>query len=153
MGHGLLNGLPFFHCPSTQIVKNINDNVDNVKASAFNVVVAENVGNGITGGDGINDGTGTVETGMVITVTEQGVGTATTFTISASSTMDELVANINAETGGVVSANLNDDGKLVLSNNTGAAITVEDDSTSGSGFSSSSTTFNGFLKLEGLDDG
>ena len=34
------------------VVKNINDNVDNVKASGFNVVVAENVGNGVTGGDG-----------------------------------------------------------------------------------------------------
>jgi flagellin len=92
------------------------------------------------------------ESGMAITVTEQGVGTPTTFTISASSTMDELVDNINNETGGVVTANLNDDGKLVLSNSTGAAITVEDDSTSGSGFSKTATTFNGFLKLEGLDD-
>ena len=136
------------------VVKNINDNVDNVKASAFNVVVAENVGNGVTGGDGIDDSNGAngVETGMVITVTEQGVSTATAFTISASSNMDELVANINNETGGVVQANVNDDGKLVLSNETGAAITVEDDSTSGSGFSSTSTTFKGFLKLEGLDD-
>jgi flagellin len=134
------------------VVKNINDNVDNVTASGFNVVVAENVGNGVTGGDGINDGTGTVETGMVITVREQGVSTATAFTISASSSMDELVQNINNETGGVVKANVNDDGKLVLSNETGAAITVEDDSTSGSGFSSTSTTFNGFLKLDALDD-
>ncbi len=92
------------------------------------------------------------QSGMVITVTEQGVGTATTFTISASSSMEELVENINAETGGVVTANVNDDGKLVLSNSTGAAITIEDDSTSGSGFSSTATTFNGFLKLEGLDD-
>ena len=101
----------------------------------------------MTGGDGVGGGTG-----MVITVTEQGVSTATAFTISASSNMDELVANINNETGGVVQANVNDDGKLVLSNETGAAITVEDDSTSGSGFSSTATTFKGFLKLEGLDD-
>ena len=66
--------------------------------------------------------------------------------------VDELVSNINAETGGVVAANVNEDGKLVLSNSTGATITVEDDSTSGSGFSSTATTFKGFLKLEGLDD-
>ena len=91
------------------------------------------------------------ESGMVITVTEQGVATPTAFTISASSSMDELVDNINAETGGVVTADVNDDGKLVLSNNTGAAITIEDDSTSGSGFSSTATTFNGFLKLESTD--
>ena len=151
-----INGMALGAIASTDhmedVVKNINDNVDNVKASAFNVVVAENVGNGVTGGDGINDGTGTVETGMVIKVREQGVTADTTFTISASSNMDELVANINNETGGVVSANVNEDGKLVLSNTTGAAITVEDDSTSGSGFSSTAATFNGFLKLEGLDD-
>ena len=91
------------------------------------------------------------ESGMVITVTEQGVATPTSFTISASSSMDELVDNINAETGGVVTADVNDDGKLVLSNTTGAAITIEDDSTSGSGFSSTATTFNGFLKLESTD--
>ena len=150
-GDILINGQALAAIASTDhmedVVKNINDNVDNVKASAFNVVVAENVGNGVTGGDGVGGGTG-----MVITVTEQGVSTATAFTISASSNMDELVANINNETGGVVQANVNDDGKLVLSNETGAAITVEDDSTSGSGFSSTATTFKGFLKLEGLDD-
>ena len=152
-GDILINGQALAAIASTDhmedVVKNINDNVDNVKASAFNVVVAENVGNGVTGGDGLSGGGGT---GMVITVTEQGVSTATAFTISASSNMDELVANINNETGGVVQANVNDDGKLVLSNETGAAITVEDDSTSGSGFSSTATTFKGFLKLEGLDD-
>ena len=136
------------------IVKNVNDNVDNVTASAFNVVTAEKVGNGVTGGDGKDDGNGAngVETGMVITVKEQGVSANTVFTISASSNMDELVANINNETGGVVTASLNDDKKLVLSNETGAAITVEDDSTSGSGFANSATTFQGFLKLEALDD-
>ena len=101
-----INGMALGAIASTDhmedVVKNINDNVDNVKASGFNVVVAENVGNGVTGGDGINDGTGTVETGMVIKVREQGVTADTTFTISASSNMDELVANINNETGGVV---------------------------------------------------
>ena len=90
---------------------------------------------------------------MVITVTELGQSAATAFTISASSSMDELVANINAETGGVVAASVNDDGKLVLSNNTGATITVEDDSAAqGSGFTATSTAYTGFIKLES-DDG
>ena len=67
--------------------------------------------------------------------------------------MSELVANINAETGGVVAASVNDDGKLVLSNNTGATITVEDDSAAqGSGFTATSTAYTGFIKLES-DDG
>ena len=38
--------------------------------------------------------------------------------------MEELVANINNESGGVVQASMNDDGKLVLSNDTGATIQV-----------------------------
>ena len=47
--------------------------------------------------------------------------------------MEELVANINAETGGVVQASMNDDGKLVLANDTGATINVQDtDATDGS---------------------
>ena len=136
------------------LLKNINDNVDNVTATAFNVVVAATIGDGVTGGDGADDSNGAngVETGMVITVTELGQTTATAFTISASSSMDELVANINNETGGVVAASVNDNGKLVLSNNTGAAITVEDDSSSGSGFTSTATTYNGFVKLEADDN-
>ena len=129
------------------VLKNINDNVDNVTATGFNVVTAATIGDGVTGGDGVGGGTG-----MVITVTELGQSAATTFTISASSSMSELVSNINAETGGVVAASVNDDGKLVLSNNTGATITVEDDSSSGSGFTNTSTAFTGFIKLES-DDG
>ena len=63
--------------------------------------------------------------GLDIKVKELGQGNATTFKISASSSMDELVANINAETGGVVEASINDEGKLVLSSNqTGATINV-----------------------------
>ena len=104
------------------IVANINENVDNVKASAFNVVVAKNIGDGVTGGTGA--------TGLTLKTRELGASADTTFVISASSSLDELVANINAETGGVIKASLNTDGKMVLSNNTGAFISVEDDSSS-----------------------
>jgi flagellin len=129
------------------IVANINKNVDNVTATAFNVVVAKNIGDGVTGG--------TASTGLSLVTRELGATVDTTFVISASSSMDELVSNINAETGGVIAASLNEDGKLVLSNNTGAKISVEDDSTaSGSGFASHTTAqvYNGFLKLESDDD-
>ena len=130
------------------IVKNINTNVDNVTATAFNVVVAKNIGDGVTGG--------TASTGLSLVTREMGATVDTTFVISASSSMDELVSNINAETGGVIAASLNEDGKLVLSNNTGAKISVEDDSTAaGSGFaghSSSAIEYNGFLKIEANDD-
>ena len=122
----------------------INNNVDNVEATAFNVVVAKLVGNGVTTAGQFD-----------ITVSEMGVGTATTFNISASNSLQELADNINAETGGVVAATINDDGKLVLSNETGAAITVQDASTGGSGFDAAAmgaaVTFNGFMKLTSLD--
>jgi flagellin len=73
--------------------------------------------------------------------------------------MDELVANINAETGGVVAASLTDDGKLVLSNETGATIKVTDNSASGtatfdggSGFGGTTQqSFAGFIRLSSLD--
>ena len=97
-----------------KVLEAINNNVDNVEATAFNVVVAKNKGNGVT-----TDGQ------FEIAVKELGQGTATTFNISASSSMEELVANINAETGGVVAASINDEGKLVLSNQTGATINCD----------------------------
>ena len=77
------------------------------------------------------------------------VKSETVFTISASSGMDELIANIQNETGGLVSASKNRDGALVLSNASGSTIKVEDDSLNGgSGFSNAQVSFNGFLKLE-----
>ena len=136
-----------------KVLEAINNNVDNVEATAFNVVVAKMKGNGVT----------TVGQ-FDIEITELGQTTATTFNISASSSMDELVANINAETGSVVTASTNDEGKLVLSNNTGATIKVLDTSASassydgGSGFYTGTSgtyaaqnTFAGFVKLTSLD--
>ena len=128
--------------------------VDNVLASGFNTVTAKNVGNGVT-----TDGQ------LEIKVTGLGAANATTFKISASNSMDELVANINAEAGGLVKASKDDTGRLVLSNDTGATISVNDLSGSavgqydgGSGFleagasgTFTGSVFNGFLKLESKD--
>ncbi len=72
--------------------------------------------------------------------------------------MSELVDNINNETGGVIAASLNSDGKLVLSNDTGAAISVLDASASassydgGSGFYVTAQVYGGFIKLTADDD-
>lgn len=130
------------------ILKAINDNVDNVKATAHNVVVAKTKGDGV-----IADGE------FTIAVREYGTSTATTFTISASGSMKELVANVNRETGGVVSASINDEGKLTLSNESGVAIKVNDTSASatdafdgGTGFSGDGVdTFKGFITLTSTD--
>ncbi len=134
------------------LIQNINENVDNVTASGFNVVVAKQVGTGIT-----TDGQ------FKIQVQALGASAATTYSISASANMQELVDNINNEAGAVVQASINDQGKLVLSNNTGATIKVADGSGSAnsyetaSGFNHGATaaaysTFTGFLKLDS-DDG
>ena len=126
------------------VVTNINTNVDNVTASAFNVVVAKTIGDGVTGG--------ATSTGLTLTTREMGATADTVFTISASSSMAELVNNINNETGGVIKAEVNTDGKLVLSNSTGAFIDIDDESSSvGSGFDNAGTQHNGFLKIESND--
>ena len=126
------------------VLANINSNVDNIKATGFNVLTAATIGSGVTGG--------TAATGLSIVTTGMGATAATTFIISASSSMAELAANINNETGGVVAASVNEDGKLVLSNDTGASISVEDDSTGqGAGFTATATDYKGFLKLESTD--
>ncbi len=126
------------------VINNINNSVDNVTASGFNVVVAKQTGTGVTT-DGQFD----------ISVKALGASASITYSISASANMSELVSNINKEAGAVVQASVNDEGKLVLSNNTGATITVVDASGTGfeggSGFSATSTAFNGFLKLESED--
>nr|WP_300554686.1 flagellin [Limnohabitans sp. Rim8] len=127
------------------VINNINNSVDNVTASGFNVVVAKQTGTGAT-----TDGQ------LQLSVRALGASATTTYSISASANMSELVSNINKEAGATVEASINTEGKLVLSNNTGATITVVDTSGTGfeggSGFSSTSTDFKGFLKLES-DDG
>ena len=137
------------------LINNINQNVDNVTATGFNVVVAKQVGTGIT-----TDGQ------FKIQVTALGATASTTYSISASENLQELVDNINHEAGAVVQASINDQGKLVLSNNTGATIKVADMSAgtvanqsyeTASGFNGAAdtatyATFAGYLKLDS-DDG
>ncbi len=136
------------------LIRNINQSVDNVEASAFNTVVAKNIGTGI-----ITDGKFKIEV-MPLGGTAQ---SSTTYTISASNSLEELVANINNEAGAQVQASINEDGKLVLSNTTGATIRVTDATTGatangyegGSGFkvtaATTGTSFAGFVKLDSKD--
>jgi flagellin len=127
-----------------RVVEKINLSIDNVKASAFNVVQADTKGNGVAA-----DGD------IVVTVKAIGAGTDTAFTLGKSTSMDELVDNINAAAGVLVKASLSDDGKLVLSNDTGASIEVAD-GTNGiaTGFvadAGAPNAFTGFIKLESTD--
>lgn len=132
----------------------INDADAGVTASAFNVVVASTVGTGIIG-----------ENELSIQVGAVGNNPAVEQVIGASTNMDELVANINLAMGGAVAASTDSAGRLVLSNSTGASISITELSgtsgatDTGSGFQdeggtisvytgASTNTFNGFLKLE-----
>jgi len=129
------------------VIKNINLNVDNVKASGFNTVVAKNIGDGIT-------------TNGQLEINVQNLGnsstTSTTFSIAASSNMKELVSNINSQAGNLVSASINQEGKLVLSNSSGARIKIKDTSQSSgyntaSGFGGTAAnyiSYEGFLQLD-----
>jgi flagellin len=132
----------------TDVVNNINQNVDNVTASAFNVAEAKQVGTGIADAGAIH-----------LTITAPDSASATVFALSASSSLQELADNINTVAGSKVQASIDSSGKLVLSNSTGATIKIED--TTGSGYetatgfkhNSAGTTedFTGFLKLDSKD--
>ena len=132
----------------------VNDADAGVTASAFNTVVASTVGTGIVAANELSIQVGAVGNNPVV---EQVIG--------ASTNMDELVANINLAMGGAVAASTDSAGRLVLSNSTGASISVTELSgtsgatDTGSGFQdeggtisvytgSATNTFNGFLRLE-----
>lgn len=147
-GDVMINGQALMEIDATddigRVVEKINLSIDNVKASAFNLVQADTKGNGVAA-----DGE------ITITVTPIGASTAVAFALGASSSMDELVDNINAAAGTLVRASLSDDGKLVLSNDTGATIGIDDTTTNAAatGFlvDSGSAEFRGFIKLESTD--
>jgi flagellin len=128
-----------------------------VTASAFNQVVASNVGTGIIAADQV-----AIQVGAVGTTPAQEA------IIGASNSMDQLVNNINLAMGGSVQASVDSDGRLVLSNQTGASISIADMSGTdtatdgGTGFTVetgagvagglttvaySANTFNGFVRL------
>lgn len=148
------------------LVDNINTSVDNVLASAFNTVVAKSVGDGVV-----------TENSLAIKVDSIGKSGDAHYqpgvyvSVAASANMDELVANINrAFTNDEVVASVNSDGKLVLSNDTGAAIRIQDTTgtdgaydgatgfevtggtvTATSASAGEYVSFQGFLKLQATD--
>lgn len=96
------------------LINDINDNVENVSASGFNVVQSDVVGSGVLG------------TNEVLRITLGSVDgqLPTNYDIQNSANMDELVSRINAKTGGAITASLDENSRLVLSNATGGDITI-----------------------------
>jgi flagellin len=124
------------------VINQINENITGVSAQGFNDIESTQVGSGAISG----------ANKLTLTVTETD-GTTSTYEIQNTNNMDELVTAINDTTTGSVQASLNDDGELVLQNNTGAAIKV-----AGTGISTQSVvgiasgSFEGQLALSS-DDG
>ena len=121
-----------------------------VTATANNVVKGTSIGTGVLNGD---------TSKLTITVQNpDGTMPAQGIDIAASKDMNELVANINKQVAGVTAA-LDDDGKLTLSNDTGAKIVVKtsdaatataaglDAATAGA----SGATYEGYISLTGAN--
>jgi len=128
------------------VVTAINNSRAGVTASAFNEATAAYAGSGVLAS----------ADSITITVTTIDDADPLVYTITNTTSMDDLVSKINAVGGaGTVQARVNDEGKLVLFNNTGADIETttvsRNDGTSGlsasTGFVAGSH-FNGMLKLE-----
>ena len=156
----------------SDLVRHINTDIETVNASAFNTVVAKNAGTGVVAAN-----TFAISVAGIGSVGDADYQAAKEVHVAASANMDELVANINAAFfNGEVVASQTDDGKLILSNSTGAQISVAEATATGqgtdgaydggSGFlvSSAATVasgtavyataqqFSGFLKLSSVDD-
>ncbi len=124
------------------LIDDVNTNISGVTASGYNTIEASTVGDGVlTGGDSFD-----------ITVHAIDAGADVTYSVTDTSTLEEMVTAINEKTGGAVVAAINDDGKLTLSNTTGAAMTITDDTTSDAASGGLNGVYQGALALSS-DDG
>ena len=96
------------------LIDSINDNVLGVEASGYTSLEGETVGDGV------------LENGnkLQITVVAADGSGNNVFNITDTDNMTELVAKINTVTGGAVSADIDDDGQLIITNNSGSTIQV-----------------------------
>jgi len=95
----------------------INNSRAGVTASAFNEITAAYAGSGVIGSTG----------SFTILVSATDSGSQTTIKIDNTANMQQLVDKINSVGGeATVQARVNDEGKLVLFNNSGATMTVTD---------------------------
>lgn len=86
-----------------QLINKINDNVSGVTASTLATSTAATVGTGVLGaGDEVT-----------VTLTKLD-GTTSAVTVTDTESLEELAAKLTDESGGELSATINDDGKLVI---------------------------------------
>ena len=108
---------------------NTNIGVHRVKATAFNTL------------------TGAAPTASTFAATDL---TINTNAVKAASNVEELVSNINRDVAGIT-ATLNSDGTIALSNDTGENIVVAGTNPSATGLTAG--TYTGYVKLENMDGG
>ena len=129
------------------LIDDINTNVTGVTASAFNIASGTSVATGVkSAGDAL-----TIEVHSV----EGGATTSFNLASITSTSVDDLVTQINDATGSLVTASVGDDGLLSLSNTNGATITVTAAATTltATGFAAGPTDFFGSLALSADDGG
>jgi flagellin len=96
------------------LIDNINANVLGVEATGYTSLEGESVGDGV------------LENGNKLQITlvaADGSGN-NVFNITDTENMAQLVEKINTVTGGAVSADIDDDGRLVVTNNSGSTLRV-----------------------------
>ncbi len=124
------------------LINDINNNVAGVTATGFNIIEATTVGDGVlTGGDSFD-----------ILLAPIDGSPSITYSVTDTSSLQGMVDAINDKTGGVVVAAINDEGKLTLSNTTGATMTITDDTTSDAASGGLNGVYQGALSLSS-DDG
>ena len=132
------------------VVTAVNNSRAGVTASAFNEVTAAYAGSGIIGSTG----------SFSILVTAVDTGAQVTVKVTNTNSLQEVADKINAQGGAAtVQARINDEGKLVLFNNSGADIKVTDATNANAtigmnqaiGFKTGDK-FRGMLKLESQTD-
>jgi len=98
-----------------ELVNKINENVNGVTASTVTSVRAETIGDGV-----LAEGE---ELSIAVNKLD---GTSATIVVTDTENMTELVDKLNSEGGGLISASVNDNGKLVISAENSADIDVTD---------------------------
>lgn len=125
----------------SDVISDINDNVEGVTASAYNVVEAASLGDGLIGATGGNS--------ITIALGSANGTAAVSYEITNTTSMQNMVDQINTKAGGALTASLNDAGKLVLSNTTGGTITVTESGTAaGATGLTSGTAYYGNIALK-----
>lgn len=97
------------------LIENINENINGITASSVVDITASSVGTGILEG-----------TSSVTLAVNDNAGNLQTFIVTDTANLQELADKINETSGGVVSAQIGDDGKLSLSAQNSQDITLTD---------------------------